>query len=56
IGFITLDNASNNDTMMDHLELSLSEHNIPFSSTNSCVWYVHNYTQKFEAHISLPHH
>jgi hypothetical protein len=38
MGSITADNASNNDTMMEHLERLFAEDNIPFSCHGNRVW------------------
>lgn len=41
IGWITLDNASNNDTLLYHLEKLLEERNIVFNSVVCRIRFVH---------------
>jgi len=40
IGQITLDNASNNNTMMEHLELLLKRRDIPFDRHGNRIRFV----------------
>lgn len=37
LGFITVDNAANNNTMMDHLEDLLREKGVPFDRTGNRI-------------------
>ena len=39
IGWVTLDNASNNDTMMESLERELNTWGIPFNRITCCIRY-----------------
>jgi hypothetical protein len=41
IGQITTDNASNNDTMLKHIEEILTSHGIPFSPLDNRIRYVY---------------
>ncbi|KAF9439791.1 hypothetical protein P691DRAFT_689730, partial [Macrolepiota fuliginosa MF-IS2] len=34
----TIDNASNNNTFMDHLEEALCEHKVDFDKVGNCLW------------------
>ncbi|RXW21072.1 hypothetical protein EST38_g4780 [Candolleomyces aberdarensis] len=38
IGWITMDNASNNDTLMEHLAISLNQREITFSARDNRIW------------------
>ncbi|KAJ2921370.1 hypothetical protein H1R20_g15725, partial [Candolleomyces eurysporus] len=38
IGWVTVDNTSNNNTMMEHLAILLNRRNITFSARNNRIW------------------
>jgi len=51
VGHFTMDNASNNRTMMEQLEPMLASHNIPFDATDCRIMYFAHVINLCSGHV-----